>query len=71
MAKNHFHFAFEILHKVEDGKHMVWFITPPAAQAGFPSKAVEFTEAQWNELRYHFGLAVDDVNKCDKLTYIA
>lgn len=49
--------TFFISHKVINGAHHLEF-TPAIKNEGFPPKLMEITEGQWNDLRYHFGIAI-------------
>lgn len=62
-------FDFTLTHRVENGNHFLT-VSPSKGNDGYPSKEIEITEGQWNDLRYHFAQAVDDKNKIEKLTYI-
>lgn len=60
---------FTIEHRLIDGTHTLT-ISPQKKNEGFPPKQIEVTEAQWNELRFHFATGVDDKNKVSILAYI-
>jgi hypothetical protein len=67
--KDPIRFDFSISHRTEDNKHFITFI-PMLENKGYAPKEIEVTEQQWNDLRYHFALGVNDVLNIEKLTYI-
>lgn len=64
-------FDFQLLHKEENGTHTLTII-PSKKNHGYPELKLEITEGQWNDIKYHFTTAVDDVgyNRVEKVSYI-
>jgi hypothetical protein len=70
MSKPKPEFDFQITHqKGEDGRHFL-IVSPSKVNEGYGPVSVEVTEKTWDELRFTFATAVDDINKMEKLTYI-
>ncbi len=59
---------FEIHHRIIDGAHVLNII-PAVKNEGFPEKGIEITEGQWNDLRYHFAIALIAPDH-EKLIYV-
>lgn len=60
---------FIIQHFVKDGKHYLNFV-PKEESEGYPPKEIEVSENQWNQLKFHFGMAQNGKG-LDKLCYLA